>query len=139
MGSDLLFFYFSVLFCWLSSIFTCLFFRYSLHTTTVLYFPGGTSGHWTMQGTQETQVRSWVGETPGRRVWQPTQGSLPGESHGQRSLAGCSPWGHRESDTAEATEQHTHPNIYLFKVHDRMICSIFTRVCDHHCLACLLS
>ena len=28
---------------------------------------------------------------------------LPGESHGQRSLVGCSPWGHTESDTTEAT------------------------------------
>ena len=26
---------------------------------------------------------------------------LPGKSHGQRSLVGCSPWGHRESDTNE--------------------------------------
>ena len=26
---------------------------------------------------------------------------LPGESHGQRSLAGYSPWGHKESDTTE--------------------------------------
>ena len=26
---------------------------------------------------------------------------LPGESHGQRSLADYSPWGHKESDTAE--------------------------------------
>ena len=30
---------------------------------------------------------------------------LPGESHGQRSLAGCSPQGRRELDTTEATEQ----------------------------------
>ena len=29
---------------------------------------------------------------------------LPGESHGQRSLAGHGPWGHRESDTTEVTE-----------------------------------
>ena len=29
---------------------------------------------------------------------------LAGESHGQRSLAGYSPWGHKESDTTEATE-----------------------------------
>ena len=28
---------------------------------------------------------------------------LPGESHGQRSLAGYSPWGHKESDTTEVT------------------------------------
>ena len=32
---------------------------------------------------------------------------LPGESHGQRSLAGYSPQGHKEPDTAEVTE-HTH-------------------------------
>ena len=32
---------------------------------------------------------------------------LAGESHGQRSLAGYSPWGHKESDTTEVTE-HTH-------------------------------
>ena len=26
---------------------------------------------------------------------------LPGESHGQRSLEGCNPWGHKESDKTE--------------------------------------
>ena len=31
----------------------------------------------------------------------PVQHSLPGESHRERSLAGYSPWGHKESDTAE--------------------------------------
>ena len=35
---------------------------------------------------------------PWRRAWQPTPVSLPGESHGQRSLVGFSPWGHAESD-----------------------------------------
>ena len=33
--------------------------------------------------------------------WQPSPGLLPGESHGQRSLTGCSPWGHKESDMTE--------------------------------------
>ena len=33
--------------------------------------------------------------------WQPTLVLLPGKSHGQRSLVGCSPWGHEESDTTE--------------------------------------
>ena len=42
---------------------------------------------------------------PWRRPWQPTPILLPGESHGQRSLAGCSPWGQKESDTIEATQQ----------------------------------
>ena len=35
----------------------------------------------------------WVGKIPWRRKWQLTPVFLPGESHGQRSLAGCSPWG----------------------------------------------
>ena len=38
-----------------------------------------------------------------RRKWQPAPVFLPGEFHGQRSLAGCSPWGRTESDTTEAT------------------------------------
>ena len=36
-----------------------------------------------------------------RRQWHPTPVLLPGKSHGQRSLIGCSPWGHEESDTTE--------------------------------------
>ena len=43
----------------------------------------------------------WVVKIPWRRKWQPIQVLLPGESHGQRSLAGYSPWGHKESDTTE--------------------------------------
>ena len=36
-----------------------------------------------------------------RRKWQPTLVFLPGKSHGWRSLVGCSPWGHKESDMTE--------------------------------------
>ena len=36
-----------------------------------------------------------------RRKWQPTPVCLPGESHGQRSLVGYSPWGHKELGTTE--------------------------------------
>ena len=36
-----------------------------------------------------------------RRQWHPTPVLLPGESHEQRSLVGCSPWGREESDTTE--------------------------------------
>ena len=43
----------------------------------------------------------WIRRTPWRRAWQPTPVFLPGEAHGQRSLAGYSPRGRRESDTAE--------------------------------------
>ena len=38
-----------------------------------------------------------------RRKWQSTPVFLPGESQGQGSLVGCCLWGHRESDTTEAT------------------------------------
>ena len=54
----------------------------------------------------------WVWKIPWRRAWQPTSIFLPGESHGQRSLAGYNPWGHKESDTAERLStnlpRHTH-------------------------------
>ena len=46
---------------------------------------------------------SWVGKIPWRWKWQPTPVFLPGESHGQWSLAGCGPQGHNESDMTEAT------------------------------------
>ena len=36
-----------------------------------------------------------------RRQCQPTLVLLPGKSHGQRSLVGCSPWGRKELDTTE--------------------------------------
>ena len=35
------------------------------------------------------------------KAMQPTPVLLPGESQGRRSLVGCSPWGHPESDTTE--------------------------------------
>ena len=41
----------------------------------------------------------WVGKIPWRREWQSTPVFLPGESHGQRSLVGYSPWGRKESDS----------------------------------------
>ena len=37
----------------------------------------------------------WVGKNPWKRKWQPIPVFLPGKSHRQRSLAGCSPRGHR--------------------------------------------
>ena len=48
----------------------------------------------------------WVGKIPWRRAWQPTLVFLPGESHGQRSQAGYSPWGHKELDTTEQVSTH---------------------------------
>ena len=50
---------------------------------------------------QETWVRFLGQEDHWRRKWQPTPVCLPGESHGQRSLVGYSPWGLKESDMTE--------------------------------------
>ena len=38
---------------------------------------------------------------PWRRKWHPTPIFLPGKSHGQRSLAGYSPWGHKVLNMTE--------------------------------------
>ena len=53
-----------------------------------------------IQETQEMWIQSLGGANP---LEQTTRVFLPGESHGQRSLAGYSPWDHKESDTTETT------------------------------------
>ena len=53
----------------------------------------------------------WVGKIPWRRKWQPIPVPLPGKSHGQKSLVGCSPWGRKESGT---TGQLTLPSLPIF-------------------------
>ena len=59
------------------------------------------------------QLASWVGNIPRRRGWQPTLIFLLKNPHAQGSLAACSPWGYKESDTAErlSTAQHV---VYMF-------------------------
>ena len=57
-------------------------------------FPGGSVVK-NLPAKQETWVWSLGREDPWRRKWPPAPVVLPGESHGQRSLAGYSPWGHK--------------------------------------------
>ena len=61
----------------------------------------------------QMQSKTW------RRKWQiPTPVFLPGKFHGQRSLAGSSPWGHKESDTTEPqmrARTHTHTHTHTVK------------------------
>ena len=45
----------------------------------------------------------WVKKIPWKRAWQPTLVFLLGESSGQSSLVGYSPWGCKELDMTEAT------------------------------------
>ena len=57
-------------------------------------FPGGSAAK-NLPAVQEMRVRSSGDqEVLWRRKWQPTLESLPGKSHGQRSLEAYSPWGH---------------------------------------------
>ena len=59
-----------------------------------------------MQETQRHRLNPGVRKILWRRAWQPTPIFLSGESYGQKSLVGYSPWGPKESDMTEATE-HT--------------------------------
>ena len=63
-------------------------------------FSGGASGkefacQWRRR--KRARLSPWVRKIPWRRAWQPAAIFLPGESHGQRSLAGSSPRGGRET------------------------------------------
>ena len=89
----------------------------------MLGFPGGTSGKETAcqcRRCKRCSFNPWVGKMPWKRAWQPTPVFLPGGSHGQRNLAHYSPWGRKELDMTEATEQaHTqcicvNPNIIIY-------------------------
>ena len=60
------------------------------------------------------QVQSLGQEDPLKKAWLPTPVFLPGELHGQRSLVGYSPWGHKESDTTEHTHTHTHTHAHTY-------------------------
>ena len=70
-----------------------------------------------MPAVQETQFDPLVGKITWKEDWQSTPVFLPGEFHGQRSLAGYSPWGHKESDI---TEWHTHIMIYYSALKRRL-------------------
>ena len=58
------------------------------------------------------RVGPWVRKTPWRRKWQPTPVFLPGKSHGQRSLAGYSPWSQKRIRPDLATKQQQQRNEY---------------------------
>ena len=65
------------------------------------------------------------GRSPWRREWQPTAVFLPGESHGQGNLVGYSPWGHKESDTTEATNTYTWSYYYFLNCFGFILCRSF--------------
>ena len=66
---------------------------------------------------RETNIELYLSSFTWRREWQSTPVLLPGESHGQRSLAGYSPWGRRESDMTERLLLLTTGNILQVLFH----------------------
>ena len=80
------------------------------HVNDTLHgFPGGSDGNKFCLQRRRCRFNPWVGRIPWRREWLLTPVFLLGEISGQRSLAGYSPWGHKESDT---TERLTHSKKY---------------------------
>ena len=76
--------------------------------------PHGLYSPWNSPG-QNTGVGSlsWVEKIPWRRKWQPTSVFLPGKSHGQRSLAGYSPWSLKRVWHNLATKQQQNKAIVI--------------------------
>ena len=64
-------------------------------------FPGGSDDKRICLQYRRPGFNPWVGKIPWRREWLSSPVFLPGESHGQRSLVGYSPWGRKESDKTE--------------------------------------
>ena len=80
----------------------------------IIGFPGGSDGKESAYQGRRCKRRgfdSWVRKIPWRRKWQSTPVFLPGRSHGQRSLVGYSPRGHKESNTTERL--HIHIQYYI--------------------------
>ena len=82
-------------------------------------FPGATSGKEPACQCRRYKrgiVNPWVGKIPWRRAWLPTPVFLPGKSHGWRSLAGYSPWGHTELDTTEWLSTHSGTEVVDYRL-----------------------
>ena len=71
-------------------------------------FSGGSDGKESACSAGEPGLIPGSGRSPGEGNGNPLQYSCPENPHGQRTLAGYSPWGHRESDMTKqlSTAQH---------------------------------
>ena len=79
---------------------------------TYTCFPSGSDSTESACNCRRPGFDPWAGKIPWRRAWQPTLIFSPGESHGQRSLVGYSPWVRRESDTTERSVAHQAPSVH---------------------------
>ena len=68
----------------------------SYHNLELKVLPRWLSGKESAHQCRRYRLDPWAGKIPWGRKWQSTPVFLPGKSHGQRSLAGYSPWGCKE-------------------------------------------
>ena len=78
---------------------------------------------------QETQVQSRVGKIPRRRGWLPSPVFLLWEFHGQRNLAGYSPWGRKESDTTDRLTLSSSQSVFVKSMSEWIKCRQLNLTC----------
>ena len=88
--------------------------RDRLPTLIFLGFPGGSDGKESDCSVGDLNLIPGLGRSPGRWHGNPFQYSCLENPHGQRSLVGYSPWGHKESDTTERLSTAQHPHLHMF-------------------------
>ena len=93
-------------------------YRWGFPRGSMVKIPPGNAG-----GAGDLGLIPGLGRSPQRRPWRPTPVFLPGEPHGQRSLVGYSPWGHKESDT---TEQLSRCTLQMRNLSHRRLWSLFS-------------
>ena len=81
----------------------------------------------------------WVRKIPWRSKWQSSPVFLPGGFHGQRSLAGFSPWGHKESEMTNTHKLRLHFHSLWKEPSPCLLSPKATFVWNHwDCLTCVL-
>ena len=83
------------------------------HREGLPWWSGGKDSACQCRRHKRCRFNPWVRKIPWSRKWQPSPVSLPGKSHGQRSLVGYSPWSHKELDMTEHMHKETQWNTKL--------------------------
>ena len=80
-------------------------------------FPGGSDSKESTRSAEDLSLIPGLGRSHGRGHGNPLQYSCLDNPHGQRSLVGCIPWGHKELDTTErlSSTQHKPQPIQFFQ------------------------
>ena len=84
-----------------------------LHIFPLGHFPGGSDSKKSACNVVHLALIPGMGRSPGGRHGSPLQYSCLENPHGQRSVAGCSPWGRKESDTTEWLSTSTYSSLFM--------------------------